>query len=128
MKPEQIQRNKIVTYINSLPQCKAIIVHSPIIRGYPDVFASIFGVCTVIEVKLDGHYRNRKGQALQRRELETWHESLADAFYLEMPSEWGAFRSFLGNRAKEYNEKMGKLQRDATKKNLKVLDNSTNAT
>ena len=124
MKPEEIQRKKIVDYINSLPNCKAIVMHTPMVRGNPDIFASLFGVCTVIEVKLDGHNKLRKGQALQVKEIKEWKDALADAYYLEMPSEWGSFRSYLNKTASAFNQKQAELYRNVVSSRLQVIEGS----
>ena len=151
MRPEESQRKKIIDYINSMRGCKAIVMHTPLVRGNPDIFASIFGVCTVIEVKLDDHYKYRKGQELQRNVLKEWKEAMADAYYLEMPTEWGAFRSFLDKTAQKHKEREAEAntahkiaQKIAQKvdqehksilvtnmiagSKLKIVENDTNAT
>ena len=75
---EKSEVNKVIKFINGLPDGEAIKFHGGLHRrGEPDVFACINGRCVLIEMK----FGRGKGGALQKYRVKCWSFAGALAFF-----------------------------------------------
>ena len=93
---ETAQTSIFVNTLNKLgPYVNFIVKEARVNRGHPDVMGCVNGLMFVIENKVPGYWKGRRGHKLQLRELSRWEEAGAISLVLTTARERRDFVNFI---------------------------------
>lgn len=98
--------NRILSYLNGLPQCKAIKIHGAVFgrAGEPDILVCYEGWFVALEVKRPGSAGNTT--PLQEAALEAWRKAYGVAGVVTSVEEVRVLLAVVEDRLQRYRQMM----------------------